>query len=76
MTHDLLTPSDPEIVPQEWLLERMRILRNRLLAQSDWTQLADAPCDRAAWATYRQQLRDLPATWQPGPTVDIPAEPS
>lgn len=33
--------------------------RNTLLAASDWTQVADAPVDQAAWATYRQDLRDI-----------------
>lgn len=35
--------------------------RDRLLAASDWTQLGDAsPAGgKAAWAAYRQQLRDL-----------------
>ena len=33
--------------------------RNGLLAESDWTQVADAPVDQAAWATYRQALRDI-----------------
>lgn len=33
--------------------------RNRLLVASDWTQLPDAPVDAAAWATYRQALRDV-----------------
>lgn len=33
--------------------------RNALLAASDWTQVADAPVDQAAWATYRQELRDI-----------------
>lgn len=36
--------------------------RDGLLAASDWTQVADAPGDTAAWATYRQALRDLPAS--------------
>jgi hypothetical protein len=36
-----------------------RNVRNSLLAKSDWTQLADAPVDKAAWATYRQALRDV-----------------
>lgn len=36
-----------------------RAERNRLLADSDWTQLADAPVDKAAWAQYRQALRDI-----------------
>ena len=46
----------------------VRSTRNDLLKESDWTQIADAPSggawagvDKAAWATYRQQLRDVPA---------------
>lgn len=40
-----------------------RSQRDRLLAASDWTQLADTLADdpslKANWAHYRQQLRDL-----------------
>lgn len=43
---------------RQWEIERRK--RDALLAQSDWTQLADSPVDRAAWAEYRQALRDLP----------------
>lgn len=39
----------------------LRAERDRLLRETDWTQLADSPVDRARWAIYRQQLRDLPA---------------
>lgn len=39
----------------------MRAQRDKLLAETDWTQVADAPVDQAAWATYRQALRDVPA---------------
>lgn len=39
---------------------RVRVERDRLLAASDWTQVADAPADSAAWAAYRQKLRDIP----------------
>lgn len=35
--------------------------RNAKLADSDWTQLADAPVTGTAWATYRQALRDVTA---------------
>lgn len=35
--------------------------RNKRLNESDWTQVADAPVDQAAWATYRQALRDVPS---------------
>lgn len=38
-----------------------RALRNRLLIESDWTQVADAPVDKQAWADYRQALRDITA---------------
>lgn len=40
--------------------EEVRTKRDSLLAESDWTQVADAPVDKAAWATYRQALRDIP----------------
>lgn len=39
--------------------EAMRATRNQLLTSCDWTQVADAPIDKAAWATYRQELRDI-----------------
>jgi len=57
------------------LAARMRVYRDRRLAASDWTQVADAPVDREAWAAYRQALRDFPATWEPSETVDFPLAP-
>lgn len=36
-----------------------RAERNRRLSESDWTQVLDAPVNQAAWATYRQSLRDI-----------------
>jgi hypothetical protein len=44
---------------QSALATEARAQRNTLLAASDWTQVADAPVDQAAWATYRQELRDI-----------------
>lgn len=38
----------------------VRAERNQKLSESDWTQVADAPVDQTAWATYRQALRDVP----------------
>lgn len=61
--------------PDEWLVERMRNARNLLLAESDWAIIADTPTDKTACATYRQQLRDFPATWTPAPTVTFPERP-
>jgi hypothetical protein len=40
--------------------EEVRTERNQKLTDSDWTQLADAPVDKTAWATYRQALRSIP----------------
>jgi len=37
----------------------VRQQRGEKLKDSDWTQVADAPVDQAAWATYRQALRDV-----------------
>lgn len=48
-------------IEQDVRLRPVRTERDRLLAASDWTQVADAPVDSAAWAKYRQALRDLPA---------------
>lgn len=44
-----------------FIAEYCKAWRNRQLAASDWTQLSDAPVtNKAAWAAYRQELRDLP----------------
>jgi len=56
----------------------MRGFRSRLLASSDWTQMPDSPLtdeQRQAWATYRQALRDFPATWEPAETAEFPDPP-
>jgi len=42
------------------LATQARTQRDALLSQSDWTQVADAPVDQSAWATYRRALRDVP----------------
>lgn len=39
--------------------EDIRMKRNLLLADCDWTQVEDAPVDKASWAVYRQALRDI-----------------
>lgn len=37
----------------------IRIERNSLLANSDWSQLADVNVNLEAWKSYRQLLRDI-----------------
>lgn len=38
---------------------QVRADRNGRLSVCDWTQLPDSPADKTAWATYRQELRDV-----------------
>ena len=48
--------------------KRLRIHRDRLLTECDWTQLSDAKLSSSKkneWIAYRQSLRDLPATASP-----------
>jgi hypothetical protein len=62
-------------LPQDQAEENVRSQRNDLLTRSDWTQVADAPVDKQAWADYRQALRDIPS--QPGFPYSVvwPSEP-
>jgi hypothetical protein len=55
--------ADADALASSW--ERLRTERNALLTESDWTQYNDSPLDdetKDDWITYRQQLRDRPAT--------------
>lgn len=48
------------LIAERW--NGIRLERNRKLADSDWTQLSDAPLtntETANWASYRQALRDI-----------------
>ena len=54
----------------------LRNSRSRLLSGTDWTQVPDAPVDAAAWAVYRQELRDLPNNTTDPREVVWPTPPS
>lgn len=44
-------------------MAQLRATRNTLLTACDWTQIPDCTIPKKAeWATYRQTLRDFPAT--------------
>jgi len=52
----------------------LRIKRNRLLVESDWTQYNDSPLSDGAkseWAVHRQLLRDLPETHASDPDAVV-----
>jgi len=53
----------------------MRQQRTEKLKDSDWTQLADSPVDKTAWAAYRQALRDITAQAGFPWTIDWPEQP-
>jgi len=57
-------PVEPQPPSIESEAASIRSRRNTMLADSDWTQVADAPVDKNAWAVYRQALREVPQ--QPG----------
>ena len=62
-------------VTDDVFLARMRHWRNTELARTDWTQVADAPVDQAAWASYRQALRDLPSSNTDPRAIELPVAP-
>lgn len=62
-------------VSDEVYLARLRHWRDKELARTDWTQVADAPVNAAAWATYRQALRDLPASNKDPRAIELPVAP-
>ena len=60
-------------------INELRTVRDGKLDSSDWTQIADAPLTdskKAEWVTYRQALRDLPATASDPSNPTWPTEPT
>ena len=50
---------------------QVRVIRDRLLAESDWTQNRDVVLlNDTTWQQYRQDLRDLPASASFTPSLD------
>ena len=67
-------PTEEEVnnkITELQAVEPFRLLReerNRLIAETDWTQLKDIDLDiirERNWMNYRQALRDLPAKSNP-----------
>ena len=53
----------------------VRAERDAMLRASDWTQLPDIPAStRAAWAIYRQALRDITEQTDPF-NINWPVQP-
>jgi hypothetical protein len=75
MTKFISNLLNDEEVTDELFLARMRYWRDTELTRTDWTQVADAPVDKEAWATYRQALRDLPASNANPRLIELPVAP-
>ena len=83
-----VTDFDNNIASSEETLQRgfvmspltaLRVERDGKLTESDWTQLSDAQLTdskKAEWVTYRQALRDLPATESDPSNPTCPTKPS
>ena len=76
LTDDEIAEKEARRVAADEDMSMVRADRNGLLAGSDWTQLADAPIDATTWATYRQELRDLPAAFDRVSDVVWPTPPA
>ena len=66
-TEDELNTKIVELNAQE-PFRLLRIERNKLISETDWTQLKDIDLDiirERNWKNYRQALRDLPAKSNP-----------
>ena len=60
-------------------ISALRHMRDTLLRESDWTQFTDSPLSdtkKDEWKTYRQELRDLPATEADPENATFPTKPS
>lgn len=75
MTKFISALGNDDEISDEIYLARMRYWRDGELARTDWTQVADAPVDQAAWAIYRQALRDLPASNSDPRKITLPVAP-
>ena len=79
---DLTEAEEAELAAQAEVadldMNMVRSQRNGMLASTDWTQIGDAALgDHTAeeWATYREELRDLPETYSRVSEVVWPNDP-
>ena len=76
----MLVLEDDELVlkPRQYKISwgAIRQKRNKLLSQSDYTQMPDWPGNKTAWAEYRQVLRDITITFSDPNEVVWPKAPN
>ena len=57
-----------------WRVVRQK--RDAILRSTDWVMTPGSTIDQAAWAAYRQALRDITKTYKTLDTVKWPTEPT
>ena len=86
----VLSQSEKEVIAAEWNryekeekpaldLENLRLQRNHLLAECDWTLLPSSPLSvekQNEYKVYRQELRDITKTYKSPADVKWPTVPS
>jgi len=71
--------SDIDDIEIPMLQRKLRRKRDQMLTSTDWTQSPDSPLSdtkKQEWATYRQQLRDLPSNTTDFRNPTFPARPT
>ena len=71
--NEFIITNGEAVVRTDNTLEILRLKRDALLTESDWTQVSDSPltdAKKAEWATYRQALRDLPSQYSDNDNID------
>lgn len=77
-TRQLLSALATKPAPDGDRLAYLRHVRDLLMGLTDYTQSNDSPLNetqRAAWATYRQALRDLPQAYSGDGPIPWPTAP-
>ena len=58
------------------IAQKVRAERDARLSSTDYRMVSEAPWDTQPWVTYRQALRDLPASAGFPQNVEWPVKPS
>ena len=78
LTAEEIKEMEDRVAAADLDFSHVRAQRNSMLAGCDWTQIADAALGAHTaeeWATYRQELRDLPAGFSKVSEVVFPDDP-
>ena len=75
----LAAGNTPEAASENVLTwDDIRLKRDNILKDTDWTMKTGATVDQAQWAAYRQVIRDIPQTYKDKTPDDVvwPTQPS